>query len=278
MPVIGGYDSPADPFPYPAGTPIIGYDNIVTGTNIYASFEAPGFPASNVANPATHLVWQGTTTGTGGGDFFIFPSADKPISYVAFAGHNLGSIGLDTCYVSDQAVSPHRILAQIDPPDWGAGNKPMIVRFPPVTTGSIGIDLFHSSPLSAPPQIAVLYAGELLTFERGVKVDVTHTPITMGRQSNIVGGMREFGNFLGRLKLGETRASRAEFFGFTRNFFVQNLDRFLDVAQDSPFFWAWAPQDYPLETGYAWLTENPQPEQSTDTQTFALTLNMKGIS
>ena len=128
------------------------------------------------------------------------------------------------------------------------------------------------------PQIAVIYCGQLLVLERGIKVDVTHIPIPFGRKTSIVNGMSESGNFLGRIVLGESRQSRAEFFGFTPEFYRASIDPFLDAAQENPFFWAWAPVDYPLDTGFAWLTSDVQPEVSPDHRRMALALDMVGIA
>jgi hypothetical protein len=272
MPVKAGY-GPFPASPYPAGTPMIGYDNIVTEANIFTSTAQAGFPAVNMANPATYLSWKGTSSSGGGGDIFIDNSPGKLVSYVAFAKHNLGNIGLDTCYVADVSVSPHNVLAQIDPADWD-GSAPMIVYFTPGTYRSIGIDLFRSHAVA--PQVAVLYCGNLLTLERGVRVDVPHVPIVFGRRAKTATGISESGNFLGTIQPYESRGTRAEFFGFTPDFYRASFDPFLDVAQTKPFFWAWAPQDYPLEVGFSWLTNNPQPEVSPDHQRVAVALDMLG--
>lgn len=69
--------------------PLLGWRNLVTVSNIAANTEATGLPATNLANPATHLLWRGSdttkqylTVETG--------SADD-IDYVGIARHNFGS-------------------------------------------------------------------------------------------------------------------------------------------------------------------------------------------
>lgn len=52
----------------PEGTPWIGWDNIVTPSNIAATTEQALFPDVNLANPATYLMWRGGSAG--GNDSF----------------------------------------------------------------------------------------------------------------------------------------------------------------------------------------------------------------
>ena len=260
----------------PAGTPLIGYDNQVTVTTITSSTEDSDalHPITNVANPATHTSWRGGVN-TGNEVIDITGNGSGIIDYVAIAGHNLGSQQIPVT-IQNVGVSPAVTLVTST---LLTDDEPTIFRFAPsaYTTIRVTLDLSNVDGGDA-PEIAVLYCGKLLILERGIKVDVAHVPITYGRKTSIVNGMSESGNFLGRIVLSESRQSKAEFFGFTPTFFRTYVDPFLDVAQEVPFFWAWAPSAYPLETGFAWLTSNPQPEVSPDTLRVALTLEMNGIA
>lgn len=255
----------------PPGVPLIGYDNVVTPTNIFSISEADGFPVTNLANPATHLFWKGTLT-SGSGGIAISPTG-RPVDYIAIAGHNFGSAGIGV-HPRDDSTSP--VVPLLDAGfRYPTDDSPIIMRIPRATYNNLWVYLdVHDIPAQA----AVVYCGSLLVLERGIKVDATHVPIPYGRRTRIVNGMSESGNFLGRLVLSESRESRAEFFGFTPTFYRASIDPFLASAQESPFFWAWAPGDYPLETGYSWLTSDAQPEVSPDHRRIALTLDMAGIS
>lgn len=255
----------------PRGVPIIGYKNQVTTTNVAPTTEADGYPITNVANPATHQFWKAGQNLTGG-EIIDITGLSGTINYVGIAGHNFGSAGIGF-YIETIGVSP--TIPLLDP-DYVTvfDDSPLIARF---TAGTYsGIRMFLNST-SAIPQMAVLYIGQLLALERGIKVDVTHVPITFGRRSNVVNGMSETGNFLGRVVLGDYRQSKAEFFGFTPTFYRNSMDAFIDAAREKPFFWAWAPEDYPHETGYVWLTNDAHPEVSPDHRRIAITLEMNGI-
>jgi hypothetical protein len=260
----------------PIGTPLIGSQNFITTTNIASGSAAVGFPLFNIANPATHLKWKANTP-TGSENIDIFPGPFT-IDYIGIAGHNLGS-GAFSIFVSDMGTSPPTGLLD---PTFAIGvtdDSPLILRFNPGVYSQLRLTMSSgNSPASPQAQIAVMYCGKLLILERGIKVDVTHVPITYGRKSRVVNGMSESGNFLGRVVLSESRESRAEFFGFTPTWWRSNMPTFLATAINRPFFWAWAPTAYPLETGYAWLLNDPQPEVSPDHLRIALTLDMAGIA
>jgi hypothetical protein len=259
----------------PAGVPLIGYQNIVTPANVFSLTADVAHPISNVANPATHLFWRATFA-TGSEIIEITPTSADPIDYIGIAGHNLGSAGIGV-YVEDVGSSPNVPL--IDPSNFltVANDSPVIIRFQPGVYSDLRVWL-DSGGKAVPPQIAVIYVGKLLVLERGIKVDVVHTPIPFGRRTRVVSGMSETGNFLGRIILSESRASRAEFFGFTPDFYRNYIDDFLAAAQGNPFFWAWAPTDYPLETGFAWLSNDAVPEISPDHLRVALALDMAGLA
>jgi hypothetical protein len=56
MSVVVGQNSPVTDSP--AGVPLIGYENRVTSANLSSTTALTGFPVTNLANPATHLLWK----------------------------------------------------------------------------------------------------------------------------------------------------------------------------------------------------------------------------
>lgn len=274
MAVVVGANSPVDDTPNPPGTPLIGYDDIVTAANVSSTTALAGFPISNVGNSATHLIWRAAVN-TGAEVITITGDGVKVLDYIGIAAHNLGSNNIPITIVNSGDSPGAVLVASTTLPD----DKPAIFRFAPGAYSQIQISLDLSFvPDDGIPQIAVIYCGKLLVLERGIKVDVVHVALPYGRKTSIVNGMSESGNFLGRIVLAESRASRAEFFAFTPEFYRASIDPFLVAAQQNPFFWAWAPLDYPLETGFAWLTTDAQPETSPDHRHVALALDMAGIA
>lgn len=262
----------------PLGVPIIGYNNIVTPNNISSFTTDTDHPVSNLATPDTFRFWKGAQAPiTAGVEYIdIFPGG-ATVDYIAVAGHNFNGIGSQGLWIADVSVSPRIDLLSDTTYQTAADSSALIMRFKPGAYGQLRLYI-EASAISDFPRAAVIYCGRLLVLERGIKVDTTHVPITMGRKTSVVNGMSETGNFLGRIVLSESRQSKAEFFGFTPTFFRASVDPFLSAAQEDPFFWAWAPVEYPNESGYAWLTNDPQPEVSPDHRRVALTLQMNGIA
>ena len=271
MSVVVGSNSPVTD--NPAGVPLIGYDNIVTAGGLTSTTAAVGFPITNLANPATHLYWKGSVN-TGDEVITINTGSALPIDYIGIAGHNFGTNRIPITITDTSSPVVTLVSSTLLPDD-----TPTIFRFPQSVYSQLTMTLDLSNvPDDGVPQLAVVYCGKLLVLERGIKIDVAHVPITFGRRTSVVNGMSESGNFLGRIVLSEHRELVAEFFGFTPTFYRSFIDAFLNAAQEAPFFWAWAPSEYPLETGFAWLLNDAEPQVSPDHRRIALTLEMAGIA
>jgi hypothetical protein len=194
---------------------------------------------------------------------------------VGVAGHNWGTLGIPVSVEIQTANSPSD-WAEVISPQTIFDDSPIIFRFTPQSTVSVRIKLAVTDTSSL-PEAAVVYVGSLLVLERSINLN-KHTPITYGRRSNIITGMSESGNFLGRIVLGEYRQSKAEFEWFTPTFYRASIDAFIDAAQEIPFFWAWSPDEYPHETGYVWLINDAEMEVDPVTRRVALTLEMRGVA
>ena len=69
--------------------PVVGWHNVVTAAGIVADSAEANYPASNLANPATHLEWR---AGQAGNQYLTITTGEvDPIDYVAVARHNWGS-------------------------------------------------------------------------------------------------------------------------------------------------------------------------------------------
>lgn len=247
--------------------PIIGWHNIVTVSNVVTTTEESGFPITNVANHSTFLKWKGgINTGT---ELVVVTTGFAGLmDYVAIAKHNFGSAGIEVSLSS--GASP-QLIAPFIPDD----DCPLILRFDPQVVGTLQLTL---NPVDVAPEMAVLYAGKLLVVERSIKVDVDHTPINLGRKLKVFNGMSESGNFLGRIVLHQFNESKAEFSHITPDWYRANFDPFVLASQESPFFWAWNPEEQPDDVGYAWLTADPEPAVAPVTRRMSVDLEMRGIT
>ena len=262
--------------------PLIGWNNCVTTSNISSTSAASGFPATNMANPSTRPQWKGATNSPLAIEYVtVIPGNGQLIDYLAIAAHNLGSIAsklvIETC--TNVAASPQVWTAHSfgSSPDLitPTTDAPIIFRF--VSSAYQGVRLKINVGTAA-PQIGVMYVGALLVCERSIRIDTDHVPINYGKESKVISGMSESGNFLGRIVQTEWVQSEMAFSFFSNAWYRANFKPFLDAANETPFFHAWFPTDHPEDVGYVWLTDDPRSGVNTVTDRFNITLKYQGLA
>jgi hypothetical protein len=264
--------TPSEPDPDNA---IVGWQNVVVASNISADSAETGFPASNMANPATFLKWKGAAFNSPPDSppvdehVTIVTNSIEPIDYIAIAGHNLCSSATPVSIEGLISGAWQELVAPVVLPDDG----PAIFRFVPQSLSQVRIRLQDGS---APASIAVVYCGLLLIMQRGLYDG--HTPLTYARRVEVTNGRSERGQFLGRIVTGESLASPAAFTLLSPDWFRTYMDPFLIAAKEIPFFFAWRPQSYPREVGYAWLTNDPMPVNAPPSKLIAIELQMGGLA
>jgi len=222
--------------------PRIGWHNIVTATNVSADEEAADHPASNLGNPATYLTWKGTSTSEQ--TVAITLGAAKDVDYFGIARHNLGSTRATVAFEYSADGVEWTTVESVEP----ASDHALIVEFDAVNAQFFRLKI---TPGSAAPEIAVLYIGQILRLQR--RIYVGHTPIVYGRQSTVSNGFSESGQFLGRVLRRQMFRSSVSMQNITPGWYRSKLEPFADAAAVTPFFFAWRPQTYPNEVGFAWV-------------------------
>ena len=102
-----------------ADHPIIGWHNVVEAGSVVADTETDGFPASNVANPATYLDWRAEFS-TGDQYLTFTISYVDEIDYVGIAGHNRPLFAELRRKELSSALNNHaRLLTWMAPPSAG---------------------------------------------------------------------------------------------------------------------------------------------------------------
>ncbi|MCK1541451.1 hypothetical protein IVB12_05520 [Bradyrhizobium sp. 179] len=258
---------PDDEFPVTLDHPVIGWHNLVTSTTIIADTAEANYPASNLANPATHLEWRAADTTKQ--YLTITTNYVDEIDYIAVARHNFASAEIPVSVegfiggVWTEIVEEHQLT----------DDGPVLFRFTSQSLSQIRLRM-QSGVEEA--RAAVVYVGALLTLER--KIYVGHTPMPHGRKNEIVNGMSETGNFLGRLVLGSWRESTIPLSLISPAWYREFMDEFLDAAKTTPFFFAWRPETYPLEVGFAYLMEDPMPTPQAPSNKLAFDLKVRGVA
>lgn len=272
--VISSALAATEAFQANSNTPLIGYQNLVTTSNITATTAATGSPATNLANPSTLLTWTGANLSPLATEYLTANvQSVEGLDYVGIARHNLGTAQTIVSVegVTDGGASPE-VWTELVGETMLADDAPAIFRFTSQALAKVRLKL---QPGTVAPSIAVMYTGKLLQIQRNIFVG--HTPITYGRRTEFATSRTESGNFGGRIVLSEWTETKLSLSLLTSAWYRANFDAFVDAAKTDPFFFAWRPGDYPAEIGYCWTTDDPIPQNDDATGMMSVGLSMRGI-
>lgn len=251
-----------------ADYPVIGWDNLVTSSNVAATAEDADYPARNLANPATNQLWKGTGTGTQ--YLTVTMGAGVPVSFVGIARHNFGTIGATITIQYDPGTGSWATLAG---PQIPGDDRPLLFISDETVATGVRVKIENATAI---PQAAVLSVGLALRMQRGVQPGVM--PFPHGRSREYVNGAAQNGDYLGDIQIRERLNGSMPFKALDADWYRQNVQDFVDVAR-TPFFVAWMPASYPTECAYAWCTEDPQPGFAYGVPDYLdLTLKMEGLA
>jgi len=259
----------------PANTPLIGWQNLVTFSNVSSDTADADYPITNIANPATNIEWRAADTTAQ--EIFLALNTVEDVDYVGIARHNFGSpdaaIAVEIGYYDNSSPPVFTTLAG---PVMPGDNRPLMFWFTPQAIDTLVIKLASGS---AAARIGVVYAGKLLVMERGVGVDADFGVPTYGRKTSHISPSSAAGDYLGRVVLGQWVEWAASFSHLTPAWYRTYFDPFVAAAaDDTPFFYAWSPDNYPYETTFNWLVEDPQPMTSPVTGRVAVSIQCRGIN
>lgn len=256
--------------------PLVGYHNLATSGVTSASSADPDHPVINVTNPATHQYWRGDGFASPRDHEFLTVIVDsvEQIDYLAVARHNFGSTQMPVSVeVQSTALAA---WVEVVSPVLLPNDGPALFRFTPQSVYAVRLKI--GAPIGSSidaPEAAVLYVGTLLVLQR--RIYVGHTPITMGRVARITNARSESGAFLGRVVLSEMRQSSVNLQNLQPDWYRTYMDPFIAASKETPFFFAWRPESYPFEVGYAWMTNEPMPSNQRPNGMMQVQLQMSGI-
>jgi hypothetical protein len=254
-------------------SPVIAYHNLVTIINLTASETAEDdYPVTNLANPTTNYGWVSSNAND---QYLTVDDLEGDVDYIAVADHNFGTDGtvLSVEAYSELDSSAEPIWEEIAPEFITSKNSPLIIQL--AKHPYIGIRL-KMQPNSIAPSAAVLMVGLMMKVQRNLYVG--HSPLTYARKLNVVNQRSEAGNFLGRIVLGETFETEVALMNLTPAWYRGTFDQFVRGVDETCFFFAWRPGDYPNEVGYCWLTGDVIPSNQLANGMMQVTFGIGGIA
>ena len=239
----------------PAYLPRIGYqtwprDLGRVPADIVVSSETPSGPKDPPLRSNTYEFWQASALPA---TWRIDLGAAKDVDYVGIAGHTLGDEAATLAvHHSPDDVVWIQFGTDISP----ANNAPILILDAKIPRRYWRITL---TGVGEPPQIAVIYIGQVLEMPRGLSGG--HRPGPLSRDTRIFGGTSEGGNMLGRTIRSQGVLGSAAFRSLNPGFYRDTFDRFVKSARKHPFFFAWSPLNEPNEIIYAATDEDIRPDR-----------------
>lgn len=245
--------------------PRIGWHNVVTPNNLFS--DEGSTTLANLGNPATFLKWEADTASDQ--SVGVVLGAAQTVNYFGIAAHNLGTIGAQ---IQLESSNDGMAYSPVSDQFLVADDRAFIHEFEDAFAQYYRLAITDAS---APPEIAVLYIGQMLRVQR--RIYVGHSPFTLAPVTRVSSGKSESGQFLGRVVRSTTYETSLEVDNLTASWVRQRLEPFILAAADTPFFWSWRPCSYPTEVGFAWATGDPQLTNTRANGMMTLSLSMQGI-
>jgi hypothetical protein len=239
---------------------VIGYENLANASNITATSELLTRPITNVVIPATSYPWEASSAST---QTITINTSGQTVDYIGIARHNLNQLGLTVTVKYNGITVVNSVVI---------GDVQAILFLQSEATPDT-VQIIISGATEA-PVIGVLYVGKALVLERNIYVG--HTPITLGRDFDVINGVSENGQYLGEIVKKRMNSTSVSLKNLTPDWYRSMLDPFFANSPRIPAFWAWRPESYPAEVGYVWIEGNPKPTNELSNGMMAVTWNFKG--
>lgn len=254
----------------------MGWHNVVTSQNVTAGTEEQFFPAVNLATNRTPERWQATDTSEQ--RIIVEPDYIGDLDYIAVARHNFGSAQIAVTvqgYTEVDELSGQPAWFGLVQETMLANDQAVIFRFEPQPL--VGVSLLLRTG-TAPARAAVLYLGKLLILEPYIQLDFT--PLPLGLVADYTADVTETGEYLGNLVLSRRLESTLQLQYLSAEWYRAEMDPFVKATATDPFFFAWDPLNYPLESGFAWIKpgSDPRPAIHLHDGRLSITLEMAGIA
>lgn len=258
--------------------PIIGWQSILTPSDIVTTNSIPDRPAINLWNPDTSSFWQGidvTGSPSASATFYIRlnNASNRPVDYIAIAKHNFGTVGYA---YTVQHSTDGTTFTDITSPRVIATNDAIMDYFDSRTSVAFRIrlqkTLAGTPAVISAPIAAHVKMGAVLILQR--RIYVGHRPATIAKNVRKINNGSESGQYLGAIITRSYHTTEVQQQNNTPSYIRSYIKPFIDhvnghYAEDNTapctFFFAWRPGDYPQEIVYGWTGDNIQPEnQASD--------------
>jgi hypothetical protein len=220
-------------------------------TAVTVSSETADGPGDAPLRPDTYEFWEAQSLPA---TWQVDLGAARDVDYVGIAGHTIGTKGASVVVEWSTDAANWTEFATGTAP---ATDAPILFLGESVFARHWRLTVDGVDSPGDPPQIAVVYIGEVLAMQRMIYGG--HAPLPLARDTVLKRALSRGGRFLGQniRRMGVT--GDAAFQNLEPDWVREHFDPFVKAARQYPFFFAWRPAIFPREVAYAWATQDIAP-------------------
>lgn len=257
-----------DPIGANANSPRIGIENITNQSNIFESpTQLDSNPSWLTSTPSTSERWK---TSPADYHFWYSSPSDAIVDFVGIAAHR-GLIGRQIRILYTTTTGGGVIYGPVQITD----SSPIFINFEEIEPVSIIVVFESTEDFSF--EVGNIYVGKSVFLPRNIYVG--HTPITFGRNVSRLIENSDNGNYLGNVRTKVSLGSSVNMSNIDQDYYRDEIFKQFQIpAEVRPFFWAWRPNDRPLETGFCWTNGDVRAVNDSPNGDMALSFSMTGFS
>lgn len=247
---------------------IIGWQNLgaASGTTITSSTETSGFEDDNAVDYRLDDWWKPTASAAT--ITFDLGSAQS-VDYIGIAGHNLGtnSVAASWRYSTDNFSADDNEAV-----GWSPSNDS--VQFKTHTTQSKRYWRLRLTYAGSDPSVGHISFGARYAPPVGARPGFVMPKY--GTKNKYINSIGDTGLFIGRSLIRETYAAEIDMALLTAANMRTDIDGLLAHVLLRPFFLQWDNTNYPAESAYCWLTDDPRVRTDSAIH-YGLTLQVRAL-
>lgn len=258
-----GYSLPAADEPLTHARILHG-NNRIAATNVDAGTTAVASSTYSKSAPLNGLTYERWKPNATTSTYEIDLGSAQAVTMACVGAHTLGSSG---CTVTLQYEDSGWQTVLSDSP---AANTAIMALFGEITAQNWRLSITGT----AAPEIGVFWVGNPLQMERAVYGGFS--PIQGNRNTVVRGIKSQTGEWLGRARIRRNYRGSISWAHLTADWVRDNLldrDEMVPALETQPFFLAWRPDTFPLETFLCWTNgpvQAPANMGVRDLMTFGL--------
>lgn len=241
--------------------PRIGYENLAS--SVIASSTATGYRANAMLNNYTYERWSPTAYPA----TLVFEASEiAEMNYIGIGAHTLSGFAVKV-EISLNGADYTEVAEFIS-----STNNAIMVLFEKTEMKYVRITITGSGTA----EIGVVYFGEVLVMQRSLYGG--HTPILLGRETEITPHISDEGEFLGTTVVRRALKSNYNFSNLTASWIRETFDAFIQHARTEPFFIAWKPDTYLNEVVYGWCGADIKPSNMGKRDFMSVSFEVRGYN